>query len=139
MGYADKIRKLCAMRDLDQTRLAEQVGVSKSSMSRILSGMQEPRLGLAHELARALGVSLDYLVDDRQEGEPAGHFAMVTEDELTILKIARRLGLSVAIDRLLGVSGGLPRPQGAARRRAGQAARKEKRPRPRSQRRTKGA
>lgn len=103
MGYAEKIQKLCALRGLDQSSLAEQVHVSKASMSRIMSGMQEPKLRLAHELARALGVTLDYLVDDALRDDPAGQLVLVTEDELTILKIARRLGVGVAIDRMLEV------------------------------------
>jgi transcriptional regulator with XRE-family HTH domain len=104
MGYAEKMQRLCAMRGLDQTALAERVKVSKSSMSRILSGLQEPRLRLAYELARALGVSLDALMDDAVELEAVGHFVVVSDDELTILKIVRRLGVDVAIDRLLGVA-----------------------------------
>jgi hypothetical protein len=73
-------------------------------MSRILSGAQEPKLGLAHVLAKTLGVSLDYLVDDSLEAAPSGQMAVLTEDESTILKIVRRLGTSEAIDRLLGVA-----------------------------------
>ena len=34
MGYTDKLQKLCALRGLDQSELAGQVGLSKSSMSR---------------------------------------------------------------------------------------------------------
>jgi transcriptional regulator with XRE-family HTH domain len=104
MGLADKLRKLCAIRGLDQSRLADLVGISKSSMSRILTGAQEPRLRLASGLAEALGVTLDYLVDDSLEADPAGHVVVVSEDEMTILKLVRRLGSNVAIDRLLKVT-----------------------------------
>ena len=45
-------------------------------------------------------VTLDYLVDDSPELSPTDHLVMVSEDELTILKIVRRLGPDVAIDRL---------------------------------------
>lgn len=103
MGYADKLQKLCALRGMDQATLAERLNRSKSSMSRILSGAQEPKLKLAHELAKALGVSLDYLADDSLEIEPNGEWVMLSEDELAILKIVRRLGMGAAIDRLLVV------------------------------------
>jgi hypothetical protein len=73
-------------------------------MSRILSGAQEPKLRLAYDLAKALGVTLDYLVDDSLDPEIVGQLVMVSEDEATILKIVRRLGANAAIDRLLGVS-----------------------------------
>ncbi len=103
MGYAEKLQQLCALRGLDQSALAVKVGLSKSSMSRILSGVQEPKLRLAYDLAKALGVTLDYLVDDSPEVDPNAQLVMVTEDELTILKIVRRLSSNVSIDRLLAV------------------------------------
>jgi transcriptional regulator with XRE-family HTH domain len=90
-------------------------------MSRILSGVQEPKLRLAYDLAKALGVTLDYLVDDSPEVDPNAQLVMVTEDELTILKIVRRLSSNVSIDRLLAVP--TPQPQPAA----------EPRPRPEGQ------
>jgi transcriptional regulator with XRE-family HTH domain len=103
MGYTDKLQQLCALRGLDQYLLASKVHLSKSSISRILSGKQEPKLTLAYELAKSLGVTLDYLVDESPELGPADHLVMVSEDEMTILKIVRRLGTDVAIDRLLNV------------------------------------
>lgn len=66
---------------------------------------QEPKLGLAFNLAKALGVTLDYLVDDSMDLGSTDQLVMVTEDEMTILKMVRRLGVEVAIDRLLNVPG----------------------------------
>ncbi len=103
MGYSEKLQKLCALKGLDQSDLAELVGVSKSSMSRILSGLQEPKLRLAHELARALGVPLDYLVDDDQEELPQSRWMSLSEEEAGLLRIVRRLGVETAIDRLLEI------------------------------------
>ena len=65
---------------------------------------------LAHGLAKALGVTLDYLVEESPEIDPTQHLVMLTEEELMILKIVRRLGASGAIDRLLNVS---PAPHAA--------------------------
>src|SRR5437868_1535947 len=67
MGYTEKLQQLCALRGLDQSALAGKLGLSKSSVSRILSGAQEPKLRLAYDLAKVLGVTLDYLVDDSLE------------------------------------------------------------------------
>jgi transcriptional regulator with XRE-family HTH domain len=108
MGYSEKLQKLCALRSLDQSALASKVGLSKSSISRILSGVQEPKLRLAYDLAKALGVTLDYLVEDSPELGPTQHLVMVTEEEMMILKMVRRLGTNVAIDRLLNVGPGAP-------------------------------
>ena len=109
MGYTDKLQKHCLLQGLAHSELAAKVGLSKSSISRILSGTQEPKLGLAYQLAKALGVSLDYLVDDSPEAGPSDRLVMVTEEEMTILRIVRRLGANVAIDRLLNV---YPAPPG---------------------------
>jgi len=116
MGYSDKLQKLCVLRGLDQATLATQLGLSKSSISRILSGVQEPKLLLAHELAKALKVTLDYLVEESPEIDATQHLVMLTEEELMILMIVRRLGTSGAFDRLLNVSSAphAAEPRGAA-------------------------
>jgi transcriptional regulator with XRE-family HTH domain len=111
MGYTEKLQRLCALRGLDQSQLAAKVGLSKSSISRILSGAQEPKLRLAYDLAKALGVTLDYLVDDSPEVNPTDQLVMVTEEEMTILRIVRHLGPRDSIDRLLKVA---PAPAGEA-------------------------
>jgi transcriptional regulator with XRE-family HTH domain len=116
MGYSEKLQKLCALRGIDQSSLASKVGLSKSSISRILSGIQEPKLRLAYDLAKALGVTLDYLVEDTPDLGPAQHLVMITEEEMMILKIVRRLGPNVAIDRLLNLApgGGGTDPRGTS-------------------------
>jgi transcriptional regulator with XRE-family HTH domain len=106
MGYSENLQKLCVLRNMDQSALASKVGLSKSSISRILNGVQEPKLRLANDLAKALGVTLDYLVEESPELGPTQHLVMVTDEELMILKIARRLGSGVAIDRLLNLAPG---------------------------------
>ena len=106
MGYQEKLQRLCALKGLDQSALASKVGLSKSSISRIMSGSQEPKLSLAYELAKALGVTLDYLADETLDAGPTDQLLMVTDDELTILKMTRRLGTNVALDRLLNVGTG---------------------------------
>jgi transcriptional regulator with XRE-family HTH domain len=87
--------------------LASKLGLSKSSISRIISGVQEPKLGLANTLAKTLGVTLDYLVEDSGDVGPLEHLVSVTDEELMILKIVRRLGSNVAMDRLLNVGANL--------------------------------
>jgi len=109
MGYTEKLQKLCALRGLDQSELAKRVNLSKSSISRILSGAQEPKLRLAYDLAKALGVTLDYLVGDTAEVSTGDHLVMLTEEELMILKIVRELGPNVSIKRLLNVAANPPR------------------------------
>lgn len=108
MGYADKLQQLCLLRGMDQVTLAHKVGVSKSSMSRILNGTQEPKIRLASDLAVALEVPLDYLVNDSAVLQAPVKSIPLTDDQLTILSIVDRLGYEVAIDRLLAVQGFAP-------------------------------
>ncbi|GAC1335847.1 MAG: hypothetical protein NVSMB14_03380 [Isosphaeraceae bacterium] len=89
---------------MDQTALAERLNLPKSSISRIFGGSRELKVGLAREMARELGVTLDYLVDDSVEDPSSDQFVAVSEDELTVLKLVRRLGVEVALDRLLQVA-----------------------------------
>lgn len=88
---------------MEQSALAESVGLSRSSISRIFSGAQEPKLGVAWTLARALGVSLDFLADDTMDADPGSTWTRLSDDELTILKMVRRLGTDAAMNRLLAV------------------------------------
>lgn len=104
MGYSDKLNRLCLLRGMDQITLAQKVGISKSSMSRILNGAQEPKLLLASKLASVLGVTLDFLVNDSDDVESAGNVQELSGEQITILSIVERLGYDVAIDRLLAVN-----------------------------------
>lgn len=108
MGYPEKLQKLCASKGLDQSSLAARFGVSKSTISRILSGAQEPRLRFVLELASVLEVSLDDLFDDAIAIDSPVRSVALTPDEQTIVKLARRLGTERAIDRLIGAEGGGP-------------------------------
>ena len=103
MGYSENLQRLCVQKGLDQALLAERLGVSRSSISRILSGAREPKLGLAARLARLLGTPLDAMVDESAELGPGGHLVALSDEELAVLKLVRRLGTEEATDRLLAV------------------------------------
>ncbi|ADV62132.1 helix-turn-helix domain protein [Isosphaera pallida ATCC 43644] len=107
MGFSENLRQICALRGIDQGTLAEKVNVSKSSMSRIWNGNQEPKIKLAYEMAKILEVPLDRLVSE--EGvESQGYFEHLTEEEMQLLRIVRRLGLQEAFKRLLMIGGTAP-------------------------------
>jgi transcriptional regulator with XRE-family HTH domain len=56
--FATVLRALLAESGLSAYALAQRSGVSKQSLSRLLSGDSEPSLRTALRLCRALGVSL---------------------------------------------------------------------------------
>lgn len=117
MRYAEKLYKMMLLKGLNQQKLARLSAVSDSEVSRILRGKSQPGLENAFRLARALGISLDYLADDELETDPARGVEAGTLQEREVLDLARELGprqarrlletaadlgFDVAIRRLLG-------------------------------------
>ena len=104
MRFEEKLRKQMMLKGYNQQKLARLSRVSDSEISRILSGKSgNPGLENALRLARAIGVSLDYLADDALDedlvdaAEPAATPELAphgAEDE--ILQSARDLGLRPA-------------------------------------------
>jgi len=100
MRFEEKLRKQMLLKGYNQQKLARLSGVSDSEVSRILGGKSQPGLENALKLAKAVGVSLDYLADDAQEQEaPRGPSLSSWESE--ILEISRELGARNAAQLLL--------------------------------------
>ena len=112
-----KLKNLMNGQGLNGQKLARMSQVSDSEISRILQGKSRPGLDNALRLARALGVSLDYLADDKLEAEPPAPADALSSDErkvvgviqkigspevLTILENVRFLGYEAAMARLVG-------------------------------------
>jgi len=97
MELKQKLQLLMASRNLNGQRLARLSRVSDSEISRILQGKSRPGLDNAMRLAKAVGVSLDYLADDSLEAEPAAPEEALTADERRILALCEKLGLSEAL------------------------------------------
>jgi transcriptional regulator with XRE-family HTH domain len=118
MKYAEKLYKQMLQKGLNQQKLAKTSRVSDSEVSRILGGKSQPGLDNAFRLARAVGVSLDFLADDSLESDPmqspatarstAEHEVLAVAREFglpgaqRLLEIARVLGYETAIRRLVG-------------------------------------
>jgi len=69
----DRIRMHRARLRLSQTELAKRIGISLTSMSAIEAGHTDPRASRIKALAKALGVSTDYLLgceDEESETVP---------------------------------------------------------------------
>jgi transcriptional regulator with XRE-family HTH domain len=120
MTLKEKLQMLMARNSLNGQKLARLSQVSDSEISRILQGKSRPGLDNAFRLAKAVGVSLDFLADDSLEMDFFSHHPTDTvssEDRrilnlaqkiggsevLTILETVRFLGYEVAMSRLVGV------------------------------------
>ncbi len=103
MDYIQRIRQLIALRGISHKELGERIGLKKTTMSRLLSGKQEPKLMEAYGLARELGVTLNDLVDETPVTDQpvVGQMVRITQDDLCLLKVARSLGVDVALARMV--------------------------------------
>ncbi len=120
MKLDEKLHKQMLLKGLNGQRLARLSQVSDSEISRILAGKSLPGLENAFRLARAVGVSLDYLADDSLESDPAKSTADVTtEPERALLRVARDIGSREAAQllemaRFMGYDAAMRRLLGAA-------------------------
>ena len=65
---ANNLKRLREIQGLSQASLAEQSGVPRPTIAHLESGQANPTLHVVLRVARALGVSMDDLVDPGEEG-----------------------------------------------------------------------
>ncbi|HEY7857453.1 MAG TPA: XRE family transcriptional regulator [Candidatus Nanopelagicales bacterium] len=88
-----RLKQLRQRRDITLNDLAEETGVSTSTLSRLEAGLRRPTLEQLLPLARAYGVTLDELVDAPPTGDPRINLRPIpTRDGRTILPLSRRPG-----------------------------------------------
>jgi transcriptional regulator with XRE-family HTH domain len=92
MKLQDKLQMLMARRNLNGQKLARLSFVSDSEISRILQGKSRPGLDNAFRLAKAVGVSLDFLADDTLDVEPTPPGDKLSAEDRKILSIAQKIG-----------------------------------------------
>ncbi|MDR3638283.1 MAG: helix-turn-helix domain-containing protein [Isosphaeraceae bacterium] len=96
MELKEKLHAQMSRLGLNGQKLARISGVSDSEISRILNGKSRPGLENAYRLAKAMGVSLDYLADDGLDVDPLAHADPLSLDEREVLDLARGIGLTKA-------------------------------------------
>lgn len=96
MRFSEKLYKQMLLLGMNQQRLARKSQVSDSEVSRILAGKSQPGLENAFKLARAVGVSLDYLADDGLDEDPARARDATPVEEREVLELTRDLGPRLA-------------------------------------------
>ncbi len=88
-----RLKHLRLRRDITLTELAEETGISASTLSRLEAGLRRPTLEQLLPLARAYGVTLDELVDAPPTGDPRINLRPIAcSDGSTILPLTRRPG-----------------------------------------------
>ena len=88
-----RLKNLRLGRGLTLTDLAEDTGISTSTLSRLEAGLRRPTLEQLLPLARAYGVTLDELVDAPPTGNPRINLRPIAVgDGSTIIPLTRRPG-----------------------------------------------
>jgi transcriptional regulator with XRE-family HTH domain len=88
-----RLKELRLRRDITLTELADETGISTSTLSRLEAGLRRPTLEQLLPLARAHAVTLDELVDAPPTGDPRVNLRpLPTKDGRTILPLSRRPG-----------------------------------------------
>jgi transcriptional regulator with XRE-family HTH domain len=90
--FGARLRACRRERDMSQDELAQKMGTSKQVISRYEIGMRVPKITVASEFARILGVPVDYLLgntDDRRVPEEFGDIRGVRRyDEIVAIERA---------------------------------------------------
>lgn len=88
-----RLKQLRQRRDVTLADLAEETGISVSTLSRLETGLRRPTLEQLLPLARAYGVTLDELVDAPHTGDPRINLRPIAcKDGSVILPLTRRPG-----------------------------------------------
>ena len=88
-----RLKHLRLRRDITLADLAEETGISASTLSRLETGLRRPTLEQLLPLARAYGVTLDELVGAPPTGDPRINLRPIAcSDGSTILPLTRRPG-----------------------------------------------
>jgi transcriptional regulator with XRE-family HTH domain len=91
-GVGPRLRQLRLEREATLTDLAEETGISVSTLSRLESGQRKPTLELLLPLARAHRVALDELVDAPETGDPRIRSKPVVRHGRTFISLTKRPG-----------------------------------------------
>ena len=87
-----RLRALRSERGATLTEIADDTGISVSTLSRLESGGRRPTLELLLPLARAYGVALDELVDVPAPADPRVHGHPIRRDGMTLVPLTRQAG-----------------------------------------------
>lgn len=88
-----RLKQLRQRREITLIELAEDTGISASTLSRLEAGLRRPTLEQLLPLAHAYGVTLDELVDAPPTGDPRINMRpLPTKDGTNIVPLTRRPG-----------------------------------------------
>ncbi|OLF10831.1 helix-turn-helix domain-containing protein [Actinophytocola xanthii] len=91
-GVGPRLRALRRARGWTLTRLADETGLTSSTLSRLENGKLRPTLEQLLPLARVHGVPIENLVEAPPTGDPRIHLRPVRYNGLVVVPLTRRAG-----------------------------------------------
>ena len=67
MDWSEKVKRMLADRNMNQKELSEKSGITRASISRYLKGNRRPRIDVVINVAKALGVEPEELLDEDEK------------------------------------------------------------------------
>lgn len=89
MTFARHLKQIMTMKDMTQTQLATRSGLSKASISQLLSGKQNPTERALIMLAEALECSIEYLIP--KADQPTGNEVIKIPPKNIPVEVAAKL------------------------------------------------
>lgn len=99
-----RLKRLRKARQLTLDQLAEETGISPSTLSRLESGQRRPNLELLLPLAKTYRVPLDELVGAPATGDPRVHPRSFQRKGVTWVQLAKNPGGPTAYKQVIGVN-----------------------------------
>ena len=103
MTTGEKVKMLCEEQGITRKELAEKAGVSVRTVVRITHDVREVKVKTLEKVAKALGVSIDYICDEDREPEEMSSeeriYLVCERKEITSREITRQTGLASGVVR----------------------------------------
>lgn len=106
-----RLRAVRRRRETTLADVANETGISVSTLSRLETGRRRPTLELLLPLARTYGVPLDELVGAPPNGDPRIHLRPVRRNDMTFIPLTRRAGGVQAYKAIIPARRGDPEPK----------------------------
>ena len=74
MKWHEKVITMMKQRGISQKELAEKSGIAESSLSRYLHSEKRPRMDIVINIAKALEIETQYLLEDDEKSESAYNY-----------------------------------------------------------------
>jgi len=101
MSFSEKITKLKKQKKMSQIELSKITGISRDAISKYERGDVTPSVEYAKRIADALGVTIDYLVNDSDQEDILDNEAVKRIKEIQLLPELEKNKILSVIDALI--------------------------------------